>query len=407
MLYRDYLLTSNYQNYKESLTYLLQKTLTVGSYIWEICLFFVFCIISGALIDIEGFSLITHVLIGLLYLMIIGRRSLFSSHGIFSLTMLPCAIPGYVFCIFQLPELISSDAVSFIDITLWIAIARWPLFLKRSSHKASLWNILKKLIFFWTLQSIYGLTLQFYNPSIFEPLEWRLTGVSFKPNDRYPSATGIQFFYEDYEEAEKIEEHLPQVIETLKNSPFYRNSEELVFVQKNKLPQGGLIKDLNIYPRGGCNALKQYSYYFSEPNKSFPLDLVYYSHNDHYRSIPIHELTHQLVSRYYGKWLTVFSVETWKNEGYAEYMANTGCYLTKDELWAMIDSYPISDEILASPFSKFLAQHDQEDYMAAFLQVRYALDVKKLSPIEFMKRSYKLASVQEIKEWLKRDNDIN
>jgi len=252
------------------------------------------------------------------------------------------------------------------------------------------------------LQGIYGTGLQLAYPSLLKPLEWQVTGPAMQPTHQYPSTTTIQFFYDDRKEADKIEAYLPKVVELLKSSPFYRNSEELVLVQKPKILQAGLTEEQLSYTRGGFYLPKQYSYYFTSTNDVFSPDEIYYSHNNPYHSVVLHELTHQMVSRYYGKWLTGISLETWKNEGYAEYMVATGCYSTKAELLAIITERSLSDRMLQDPFSrtKSWAQYRIDDYMAALVQTRYALDAKKVFPLEFMKSSYKLASAQEIKDWL-------
>lgn len=88
-------------------------------------------------------------------------------------------------------------------------------------------------------------------------------------------------------------------------------------------------------------------------------------------------------------------------------MAATGCYSTKDELLAIVTQTSLSDRILQDPFSKTKSaeQYTIDDYKAALIQTRYALDAKKIVPLEFMKSSYKLESAQEIKEWLMSEED--
>jgi len=194
----------------------------------------------------------------------------------------------------------------------------------------------------------------------------------------------------------------------LQSSPFYRSAEELVLVQKNIVQSIiGMTAEQSLYMRGGHYALKQYSYYFSNVNDNCSIDPTYYAHNNSYRSVVLHELTHQLISRYYGKISNSF-IEMWKNEGYAEYMAAIGYYSTQADLLAILIENPISDQMLETPFMRIMEEGDKNvhDYMAAFLQTRYALDVKHISPIDFFKTSYKPASAQAIKEWLMKNDDF-
>jgi hypothetical protein len=90
---------------------------------------------------------------------------------------------------------------------------------------------------------------------------------------------------------------------------------------------------------------KQYSYYFSEHGGMFSSNTVYDSHANPYRSMPLHELTHQMLERYYGKWYSMYFLETWKNEGYAEYLVGMDHYSTKAELRAILTEHNIKDLI--------------------------------------------------------------
>jgi hypothetical protein len=256
------------------------------------------------------------------------------------------------------------------------------------------------------LQSIYSITIGLFYQSLIEPLEWQLSSEDLKPKNRYLSQTGIQFFYDNQIEADKIEIYLPEVIQTLKNSQFYLSSESIVLVQKDHCNHLDKMQEAIVSTRGFYYPPKQYSYYITSGNQDYPLDKIYYAHNNPYRSAVLHELTHQLVSRYYGKWRTKIFIETWKNEGYAEYMVAIGSYFKKEELWAILIENNLSDAIIENPFKgqKFFPSGNFEDYAAAFLQTRYALDVKKIPLLDFFKHSYKPASAKEIKDWLmKRD----
>ena len=410
MLYTDSLtLHSVCENAKKNLTYILKIGRFIGACFWDACLLFVFGVASGILCYFAGPSITTYVLMGLLYIVTLGRRGLFSGHGVFSLAMLPCLIPSFLFCIVRLPGF-ESNTWSLIFAVIWIALSRLPLCVASSQHQTSRRNVIKKILFFIALQGIYGVGFQIACPSLFEPLESMVIEVPIypmTPKHRYPSATAIQFFYDDLQEAEKIEAHLPEVLEALKSSPFYQNAEDLVLVQKPRYQK--FADDQKTYGGGCFHPLEQYSYYFSEVNNA-PIFLndIYYSHKNPYRAIVLHELAHQMVSRYYGKWWTVLSVVSWKNEGYAEYMAATGCYRTKAELLAIITESSLSDRKLEGPFSGAQSSdgYGRSDYIAAFLQTRYALDEKKISPLEFFKSSYQLASAQEIRNWLRQEDRL-
>ncbi|MBM4222264.1 MAG: hypothetical protein FJ161_00450 [Gammaproteobacteria bacterium] len=222
-----------------------------------------------------------------------------------------------------------------------------------------------------------------------------------KPNLTYESKTNIQFFYDNKEEADRIETYLPEILATLKKSPFYTNDESLVLIEKFQMPNFEFINKNFDNTGGFFLPIKQYSYYLVEPNRSFTPELTYYSHNNRYRAVIIHELTHQLISRFYGKWFSLFFIPTWKNEGYAEYLTAQGYYSTKSELRAILYENNISDQTLEDPFSKKRKnKYDLDDYMSAFLQTRYALDVQKISEPDFMKDAYQPASARTIREWL-------
>lgn len=271
-----------------------------------------FFLASIVMLHVEGPSFLVSCLMGLFYILTVGRRGLFSGYGVLSLAMIHCLIPSPLLCIATVPNLISSQASYMIEPVLWIALSRWPLFLKPAQHTASRWHIFKSISILVFIQGLYGSAFQFYYPNLLAPLEWRMIGPSLEPQYRYPSDSTIQFFYEDRQEADKIEAHLPEVIEVLKGSFFYRKAEDLVLVQKSKIAQDGLTEAQMSYTRGTFYLPKQYSYYFTSSNAAFASDEIYYSHNNPYRSVVLHELSHQMLSRYYGKWFSSIAIETWK-----------------------------------------------------------------------------------------------
>jgi len=397
VLYRGYALELWGKHCKKILASLLR----VGSYCWDGILFLIFCIVSGTLLDIQGPSLLTYLVIGMIYIVSLGRRAIFSSQGIFSLAIIPCAIPALFFCVLILPSL-RSDCMTSIAALIWVLFSRWPLFVPCSRESIAYGHVIKKIFLFITLQGVYGVGLKYFHPLLLEPLEWAVTPISLKPDHIYPTKSKIHFFYEDKEEADKIEVHLSEVMQKLESSPLYDPTSPLILVQKNKcigLPLSATeLSDLQ-----GCfYPIKGFSYIFREFFQVNHNEKIYYAHNNPYRAVVLHELSHQMVSHYYGKWCTVLLIEKWKNEGYAEYMVATGYYSKKAALLAIVEEGSLSNEILAEPFSikKSSDQYEIEDYMAAFLQTRYALDVKHISPIDFFKNDYKIASAQEIKEWL-------
>jgi len=408
MLFTSYRYAWDRTKYTQIFTYILKTGPVARACFWDGCMSFVFAILSIVLLDFEGPSFAPYSLMGLFYILTLGRRGLWSGHRFFSVAMIPCFIPSFLFCVLLLPPFISSDALAILGCGLWIALSRWPLWLKPFHGEVSKRNLICKTVMFVALQGLYGSGLQFYGPSLLEPLEWQATGLALKPKHRYLSETAIHFFYDDKDEADKIEAQLPKIVEILKHSPFYKNAEDLILVQKHSFQLTGLSLAQQAYV-GGCHYIpKQYSYYFTSFNEMDTPDPIYYSHNNAYRAVVLHELTHQMVNRYYGKWWTGLSVETWKDEGYAEYMAGTECYGTKAELLAIIKEHALSDHKLQNPFSdiKSWKYYSVSDYMAAFLQVRYALDFKKISPLKLFKKTCTLASAQEIKEWLMQDDTI-
>ena len=408
MLY-DYLAQSLViTTYYKVVTYTMKVARLLLSCCVEGLIFLFFIIASVALLDVHGSCLTTVLLIAILYTLTLGRRVVFSSNRFFSFNNIAGVIPFFLFLSCMRPDL-RSDTLSLIAVLIWIVLSRWPLLSTEdlASEKISYHNVIKKLIFCSILQCFYGLIIEVYYPSLLKSLEWELSSEGLKPHHKYSSQTGIQFFYDDRDQADKIERYLPEVINTLKGSIFYKDSQDLVLVQKERCQHYGSTQEETDYASGFYYPIKQYSYYFTGANQNYTLNEIYYSHNNPYRSVVIHELTHQLVSRYYGKWLTMFFLDTWKSEGYSEYMAATGCYSKKSELLAIVTQYSLSDTSIENPFSrkKSFSEDWFEDYLSAFLQTRYALDEKKIPPLEFFKKSYKAVSAQEIKDWLMQEDE--
>ena len=393
-------------NMKKILIALLKGGLFLLICVLDGCLSYVVLMGSSLLLDSEGPSLITYFVIGLCYIITLGRRGVFSSHGPLSFAMLPCFIPGPLFCISQFASLRSNSMILMVAL-IWIMLSRWPLLFRPSQNSPSLWYCLKKMVLLVALQRAYGMALESSYPALLEPLVWGFATPRYlKPDYVYPHQSEIQLFYENLEEAPKIEARLPEIIEILKDSPFYKTSEELVLVQKKKCAHQP-SRAQNARCNGTYLPLKEFSYFFTGADLR-ENDNVYYSRNDRYRAVMLHELTHQLVGRYYGKYFSLLFYSTiWKQEGYAEYMSAKGCYGTKAELAAILREKALPDTTLEDPFSKKQATMDPviaNNYMAAFLQTRYALDEKKISPLEFFERSYQLASAQEIKDWLMKED---
>jgi len=187
--------------YKSIFNSMKEKGKLLVSICWSVLLYLIFVLISALLIDIEGLSLITYVFMGFVYILTIGRHSIFSDHRLFSQATAPCFLPAFLFCLSRLPGFISSDLLGIVEIVIWVALSRWSLFVEPSKNSATYWSPIRKILFFTALQGVYGLGLQFTCPSLLEPLEWQITGKDLKPNNRFSSSTGIQFFYEDLREA--------------------------------------------------------------------------------------------------------------------------------------------------------------------------------------------------------------
>jgi len=378
---------------------------------WDLLVWTVFIVASIIIIILEGPSLLGYIVTGSIYILAVGWRSIRSGHPIRSYGMLACYLPAPFFVIAMLLTLMPersgevSDAFFLVELVALVALSRIPLLIQSYSHNITLCSTMKKIGFFIVLQGFYGMSFQVLAPSLFEPFEWPLGLSDLKPTHPYPSATPIQFFYEDREDADKIEVELSEVLEILKSSPFYQNAESLVLIQKPHMVNLEFV-DRDFENTGGSfSPTKQYSYYFTEPNQKFEPDMIYYANNNRHRAVVIHELAHQLVSRFYGKWISLAFIPLWKNEGYAEYCVGIGSYAQKSELRAILYEHALSDKMVEDPFSQDKnITYDVDDYMAAFLQTRYALDVKKISPLAFMKRSYHAVSAKEIREWLEQDN---
>lgn len=325
--------------------------------------------------------------------------------------MLPGFFPGMCFCIFTFPRLLASDALLVIECILLVFLSRWPLRFASSKDALSYQDILKKTIFFLALQSSYGLGLHILAPNYFDPLIWTGYPAAFKYDlqKMHRSSTGIQLFYDDRETAERIELALPTVIATLKASPLFQGAENLIIVQKPSNALSDLMIENKIPSILGAQiSTNQNTYYFTGrtpvPSCYHP---TYYAHNDPDRAVITHELTHQMVAHYYGKWAGMLYIELWKNEGYAEYMVAKGYYSKNSELLAILEASDVSDDLLQNPFNTINKKTDMvtfNDYIGALMQTRYALDVKKIPVLEFFKRSYKPVSAQEIKDWLMKDD---
>jgi len=374
---------------------------------WDLCVWAIFMVSNIFIVIGDGDSLLAYILMGATYILAVGWRGMRSSHPIRSYGMLPCYLPAPLFVMAMWLTFTTevSDFFVLVELVALVALARAPLFIKVSAQDRKRWSVVKKIVFFIGLQGLYGVSFQFCTPLLFEPFRWPLGLSEIKPTHQYPSATPIQFFYEEREDADKIEAQLPDVLNVLQSSPFYQNAESLVLIQKPHMVNLEFI-DTDFDHLGGMFFhARQYSYYFTAPNQGIEPDMIYYAYNNRHHSVVIHELAHQLVSRFYGKWIGLVSIPTWKQEGYAEYLASTGCYGKKSELRAILYEYALSDKTVQYPFSQDKKiNYEAEDYMGAFLQTRYALDVKKISPLAFMKRSYHAVSAQEIRDWLEQDN---
>ncbi|MBM4222337.1 MAG: DUF1456 family protein [Gammaproteobacteria bacterium] len=102
------------------------------------------------------------------------------------------------------------------------------------------------------------------------------------------------------------------------------------------------------------------------------------------------------------------TIPLWKDEGYAEYVAHQGEFPSKAELLKLIETDHNVAQRLMCPFSALEKyQYMYQDYQAALIQVRYALDFKKTDLNDFFKNSYILATSEEIIEWLHRPEEIN
>ncbi|MBM4223021.1 MAG: hypothetical protein FJ161_04410 [Gammaproteobacteria bacterium] len=263
-------------------------------------------------------------------------------------------------------------------------------------------------MFFFALQTGYAITLYQCTLSYSEPLTWLAVpkGLKYDVEKKYPTTSGIQFFYDDLETAKRIDKSLSEVISVLQTSPLYKGPDSLVLIQA---PSDALEDSKNLANIWGLhNPGNQKSYYFTDQkNENRYLTAEFYNSHEHPdRAIIIHELTHQMVSKYYGKWNAILFIKLWKNEGYAEYMAATGYYSDKYHLLKILDANDVSDETLENPFpSRSKKEEDISftDYIAALIQTRYALDEKKCSVFDFFKNEYKPASAQEIQEWLRSE----
>jgi len=399
MFYTHFALTFHNKMWIPSVDDLRKSCIFVFSCLCDAMFSFVVLEGGAVLIHHEVPVAIMYGLTGIAYVATLGRRALISGHRVFSLAMLPVFIPLPMWFLSHMPCVrinVTPIVVSF----LWIIGSRWPLYFPSSQRKSSSWSILQKGLVFVALQSAYGVTLQRFYPAFHETLMWPGSMYHLRPDYRYPTKSGLQFFYKNRNEADKIEARLPEVVAILKDSPFYQTLEELVLVQKKHRIPNAPPRSVYARQQGVFSTAKARSYFFTGA-EGMPIDPVYYARNDLYRSLVLHELTHQLVARYYGKWSNILFYSTrWKQEGYAEYMIATQSYSTKAELAAILRERELSDFLLEHPFATESKRHDVTHYMAAFLQTRYALDEKNISPFEFFERSYTLAPASVIREWL-------
>ncbi|MBM4223022.1 MAG: hypothetical protein FJ161_04415 [Gammaproteobacteria bacterium] len=360
---------------------------------------------------LQGNNVFTYTAVGLLYLLIVGRRALWSGHDIFSKATISCFVPGLLFCIIWTPALVSYDLVLLCELMILVGLARWPLFFQHNKISFS-WKIFaKKILFFFALQTGYAVSLYLIAPDYFESLPYpgQLSVLKCDLEKKYPTISGIQFFYDDLETAKRIDKSLPEVISVLQTSPLYKGPENLVLIQAPSDALQDLIKSQNLVNIWGLhNPGNQKSYYFTDQkNENGYSTAEFYNSYEHPdRGVIIHELTHQMVSKYYGKWNAILFIKLWKDEGYAEYMAATGYYSDKNHLLKILNANDVSDETLENPFpsqSKKEEESSFTDYIAALIQTRYALDEKKCSVFDFFKNEYKPASAQEIREWLQSE----
>jgi len=390
----------------------LQYLKIIFKYLFEICLVFLFDTMMLFIFALQGNNVFTYTAVGLLYLLIVGRRALWSGHDIFSKATISCFVPGLLFCIIWTPALVSYDLVLLCELMILVGLARWPLFFQHNKISFS-WKIFaKKILFFFALQTGYAVSLYLIAPDYFESLLYpgQLSVFKYDLEKKYPTTSGIQFFYDDLEVAKRLDKSLPEAISILETSPLYKGPENLILIQSSYPNPKEIMKNQKSGTLlGMCNLLNQSSYYFTDQidiDNSLPA-IFYDSYKRLDYAVITHELTHQMVSKYYGKWSSLLlSIDTWKHEGYAEYMAATGYYSDKNHLLKILNANDVSDETLENPFSSRSEKEEESsftDYIAALIQTRYALNEKKCSVFDFFKNEYKPASAQEIREWLRSE----
>jgi len=364
------------------------------SCLWDLALWGLFLIGVLSLIDFSGLSFGTYCGVGLLYSFTAGHRWVTLCPKVFSYAVLPMLIPCY-FIFWKSGYELFWGMDDLIILPLCLSISRLPLYWQ-SSTSQTFFKRQQNRIFLILLQGIYGVLIHACNPLFLEQFEWTIT-PSFKPGERYEStAHDLQLYYDDPTEAERIDILLPGVIETLKTSPFFSNSASLILCQKNNFDNPHQQNDdHDNHILGHYHPWKRHSYVYFADEKNLDLN--------GYRVIMKHELTHQMVHRFYGVFSGLFGlIPLWKDEGYAEYIAYQEELITKEELLKIIETDPIVTERLYDPFSpnRSKSQYGAEDYQAAYIQTRYALDYKKIDPKDFFRNSYSLAPVKEIQEWL-------
>ncbi|MBM4222759.1 MAG: hypothetical protein FJ161_03030 [Gammaproteobacteria bacterium] len=374
----------------------VQKTFYITvSVLWDLILALIFDIVGRLWFDIMGVTLFAHASLGFFYTFTLGRRWVNSQHKIFSYATLPMFIPCY-FIFFNTTHEIFWGFNDLIISLVVLLISRTPLYFKQSTEMSFLAKQ-KNRVFLISIQMLYGFLIQICIPNFLEPLEWVLT-PEWKPGLQYESVSPqIELYCENIISSQKINTIIPDVIEKLQTSPFFHHNIHFKLCQKKKfIHPFQEIKEYHEYVGGHYEPRKNYTYVYGNFDDSVDLNL--------YKTVIVHEFTHQMVHEYYGRWKGIIMrfIPIWKDEGYAEYVANQNQFLSKKELLDLIQTNEDVASRLSDPFTISMQENDirYEDYQAALIQVRYALDYKKANVKDFFSNSYLLATKEEIIEWL-------
>lgn len=374
-------------------------------------------IVKGSIL-VLGNRLSTYLLPSLFFALLICRRSV-PKASFFAKEHRLFWVPGVCFIILDLLSSLDvlktfykpyENVFDLIACIIFIIIARAPLYYAKQSGLKVCRLSYKNTFLFFLLQMFYG-GLFFY--SGFYQIEKRSIFYEIiMPSHlkHYLHNSGVTFYYEREEIADRIASVLPDVMQTLKTSPLY--SEDISFVLIER--KNDSFKDDPLF----SNTKTENAQGFHDPitgtctypaSSEISLDEdKYFDINPDYRVVA-HELTHHMVRVYcdkvYGFPTYNLFLPLWKNEGYAEYMATKG-YYTKSDWLDILSENNVSDSLLEKPFDLAhiaFKHYTYKDYMAACIQTRYALDYKGISVFDFMKSSYKPASAGEIKAWLESE----